>query len=85
MVIAIPKKQIPALQYNPVLYKDEIAMAGIDPKGLVVLYTATDELIFCPWDEIVAYAATAPREKVTEQEEIKPPGSPREVKPSKER
>ena len=85
MVFVIPKKKIPMLSYTPVPYKDEIAMIGIDTRGAVILYTATDEIIFCPWDEVVSYSATAKREKVEEEPDEKPTGTVREVKPSKER
>jgi len=63
MVYLIPKSEMPVLQYTPVKYKDEIAMFAVSPNGPVILFTATDELIFAPWDEVITFAATSPRKQ----------------------
>jgi hypothetical protein len=69
MVYLIPKSEMPQLQYTPVKYKEEITMMAVTPKGPVVLYTDTDEVLFVTWDEIIAYAATAQRQKIPEEPE----------------
>ena len=81
MVVVIPKNKMPEIQYTPVMYKDEIVMTGIAPNGVVMLFTALDELLFCPWDEVVEYSATAKLEKPAEPEDKKL----REVTPSEEK
>jgi hypothetical protein len=63
MVFIIPKAELPMVQYTPVKYKDENAMMAAVPNGVVILFISTDELVFVPWDEIVAYAVLAPRQK----------------------
>jgi hypothetical protein len=67
MVYVIPKNEMPQMQYTPVKYKDEITMMAITPKGPVILFTDTDEVIFSTWDEIVAYAATAERQEIPKE------------------
>jgi hypothetical protein len=67
MVYIIPKNEMPQMQYTPVKYKDEITMMAVTPKGPVILFTDTDEVIFSTWDEIVAYAATAPRLEIPKE------------------
>jgi len=83
MVYLIPKLEMPVLQYTPVKYKDDVAMLGISPNGPVVLFTATDELIFVPYDEIIELAATAERKQPPakpEEAKTSPPGTPRVIK-----
>lgn len=67
MVLIIPKEELLNLQYTPVKYKDEIAMMAVAPKGIVILFTALDEVRFIPWDEIVEFTAMAPAKKIEEE------------------
>jgi hypothetical protein len=60
MPYLIEKDDMPAIQYSPVKYKGEIAMLGITQSGPFIMYTALDQIRFVSWDEIVAFAATAP-------------------------
>ena len=60
MPYLIDKDDIPGIQYFPVKMKDEIAMLGITANGPVIMFTALDQIRFVSWDEIVAFAATAP-------------------------
>lgn len=69
MPYLIEKSEIPQMQYSPVKYKDEIAMLGITANGPVIMFTALDQIRFVSWDEIVAFAATAP---IVEPDEKKP-------------
>lgn len=79
MVYVIPKQEIPqGIQYTPVKYKDEITMMAVTPKGPVILFTGTDEVIFITWDEIVGYCALAPRQSIQE-----PPEPEEEPAPAK--
>ena len=59
MPYLIEKDEIPAIQYTPVKYKDEIAMLGVTQNGPIIMFTALDQIRFVSWDEIVAFAATA--------------------------
>ena len=79
MVFLIPKQEMPQMQYTPVKYKNEITMMGVTPKGPIIMYTDTDEVVFITWDEIVAYAATAPRQEL----QIEPPPEPEPAAPAK--
>ena len=56
MVYLIPKLEMPVVQYTPVKYKEDVAMLAITQNGPVILFTATDELIFVPYDEIIEFA-----------------------------
>ena len=81
MVYLLPKEEMPDVSYKLVKYKNEIAMFGIATNGPVILFTATDELVFTPWDEIIAYAATSPREKLPGQKPEKDQDSATPPKP----
>lgn len=81
MPYRIQKEDLPQLQYTPVKDRDDITLLGITPNGPVIIYTALDEVRFVSWDEIVAWASTAP---LKEPEVPKPEKKVREVpKPSK--
>ena len=90
MVYLLPKEEMPDISYKPVKYKGEIAMFGVATNGPVILFTATDELIFSPWDEVIAFAATSPRKQLPEQnpekdQDLTTPPKPRTTKePPKE-
>jgi hypothetical protein len=85
MVYVIPKLELPQMQYTPVKYKEEITMMAVTPKGPVILYTDSDTALFLTWDEIVSYAATAPRTELPKEpaEEPVKKSNLREVKPGK--
>ena len=68
MPYLIEKEEMPGIQYTPVKYKGEIAMMGITQNGPIIMFTALDQIRFVSWDEIVAFAATAP---IVEPEEEK--------------
>jgi hypothetical protein len=68
MPYLIEKDEMPTIQYTPVKYKGEIAMLGITPNGPIIMFTALDQIRFVSWDEIVAFAATAP---IVEPEDAK--------------
>ena len=79
MVYLIPKQELPQqIQYTPVKYMDEIAMMAVTPKGPVILFTDSDEVIFVTWDEIVRFAATAQRQVIPME-----PQEPEEPAPAK--
>ena len=81
MVYLIPKQELPQqIQYTPVKYMDEIAMMAVTPKGPVILFTETDEVIFVTWDEIVRYAATAPRQQIPMNMDTQEPEEPTPAK-----
>lgn len=81
MPYKVEKEDLPLLQYTPVKDRDDITMLGVTTNGPVIVYTALDEIRFVSWDEIVAWAATAP---LKEPEAPKHEKKVREVqKPSK--
>lgn len=82
MVYIISKKELFGLQYQPVMFKEEVAMMAIAPKGVIALFTDTDEARFIDWQEIVECTATAKAEKVPEPEAVEPhkKGTTREIK-----
>ena len=73
MVFTIPKKEMPKLTYTPFKHMDGIAMLAPSPQGPVIYFMESDEVIFVPYDEIIGYAAGAPRKKLPEAEETDEP------------
>lgn len=80
MPYLIEKDEIPGIQYTPVKYKGEIAMMGITQNGPIIMFTALDQIRFVPWDEIVAFAATAPIVEPETEKKEEPPKKLRELK-----
>lgn len=86
MVFVVPKTDLPVMNYTPAKMKDELVMFGVTQNGPVIMYIDRDETVFVPWDEVIAFAATAPRQKPAEKPEPTPEEkkSPlREVRPEK--
>jgi hypothetical protein len=84
MVYLIEKKELPKVSYARAEYKDDIVMMGVTQAGVALLFPGLDEALFVEWDEIIAYAAVAPRKTIPkETEEPAKKSQLREVKPGK--
>lgn len=79
MAVIVSKTDLPQIQYTPVKFRGETTLFGIISGGMVIIYTSIDEIRFVPWEELVAFGATAPITEFPETKEEKK-GKPREIK-----
>ncbi len=76
MVYIIPKDELPQQQYTPAKYKGETVMMTVVGRGVVLMFLDIGENVFCDWDEIIEYSASAKRTELPTPAEPEKPAEP---------
>lgn len=79
MPTLIPKKNMPVVQYNPVMIDNEIVMFAPSESGIIAFYPAVDQIRHISYMEILEWAMKEPIEKKKKTRSDEDEGDTREI------